>query len=928
MKKIDLNVNRNFFIKKNKPNKNRLIQNPKKLFRKKSVEKNNKYNNYTSLYLNQESQQYNNTLNKFYFKKEINQNCRTDKISSPIRTFTKLNLYKKKLNSSRPQSNFMKRLPLLMNNNNNNNSSMLFNPISYKSIEEEKMNQEKVQLNKMIKNLNKELNLLKKENLAKDIMLNNKENEVNDIIYSVNLTEEEEKDLNSKIMNYQNMDFLEENKTSAYQHTSSNLLILKIKKEIERFNEELIETTKKINKYRSSLIFTKLKEINAENNLYEIQMKKIASLLNNALNIKEANEKKIQEMLSFEYNINIQNSIILELENKKNLFDNEEITLKNNIKDIEKNLDFARKQIDKNTKEIQLLKQKNNNLLNDKLLNSKISIEDMEENQPIKNYFISKISNLKNDIKFLKSKDIHDQTIIAQLNEQKNNMIETIKQLKNIDIPSKLSSMKNNIILNEPDRDDEIKKDEIKNINANVSDVEEIEKLKKIYSEHKIYEKKWEIKYKQFNDKFETLYSMFQEQNSPKNQEININNSEENQTDGNNQNEIEFGIDKSNPFYTEDDDNNPEINLKFNSTQYNQFTYILFKNFESKGIVMNESFNKIINPFVEFANEQKLKIVQYPSSQFEIIVEGFTKIILGVLNMDNKYNHILTKIFLSALLINSKCDIQKMVEYIAILFSYTRDYKTDEEKYLKKLISLYTKELIEINNCINNYIENNNEDNDDHNKKYFPLIKLKELIEENQINLKDKYVEFLFYYLKKFDDKEAKLDDLKYALLNDIIEKLDDEKGKSSIVDDDKKSNTEPNKRKNVNDILKNNYKDNYMNNEINEKINKEENSQEITLEEYQNYINSSLKAIKSALNEKDIKFKDFIEDKIKIMKYEDKDDMQYISINDLNNKLKSIGVILSEMEFSCLYNKYGIENDLGVINIKLLEEGINSYEI
>ena len=920
MKKIDLNVNRNFFIKKIKPNKNRLIQNPKKLFRKKSVEKNNKYNNYTSLYLNQESQQYNNTLNKFYFKKEINQNCRTDKISSPIRTFTKLNLYKKKLNSSRPQSNFMKRLPLLMNNNNNNNSSMLFNPISYKSIEEEKMNQEKVQLNKMIKNLNKELNLLKKENLAKDIMLNNKENEVNDIIYSVNLTEEEEKDLNSKIMNYQNMDFLEENKTSAYQHTSSNSLILKIKKEIERFNEELIETTKKINKYRSSLIFTKLKEINAENNLYEIQMKKIASLLNNALNIKEANEKKIQEMLSFEYNINIQNSIMLELENKKNLFDNEEITLKNNIKDIEKNLDFARKQIDKNTKEIQLLKQKNKNLLNDKLLNSKISIEDMEENQPIKNYFISKISNLKNDIKFLKSKDIHDQTIIAQLNEQKNNMIETIKQLKNIDIPSKLSSMKNNIILNEPDRDDEIKKDEIKNINTNVSDVEEIEKLKKIYSEHKIYEKKWEIKYKQFNDKFETLYSMFQEQNSPKNQEININNSEENQTDGNNQNEIEFGIDKSNPFYTEDDDNNPEINLKFNSTQYNQFTYILFKNFESKGIVMNESFNKIINPFVEFANEQKLKIVQYPSSQFEIIVEGFTKIILGVLNMDNKYNHILTKIFLSALLINSKCDIQKMVEYIAILFSYTRDYKTDEEKYLKKLISLYTKELIEINNCINNYIENNNEDNDDNNKKYFPLIKLKELIEENQINLKDKYVEFLFYYLRKFDDKESKLEDLKYTLLNDILEQLDDEK-------ENKKLNTEPNKRNGFVDMLKNNSRDNYIDNENSEELKKDESNQEITIAEYQKYINSSLNSIKTALDKKNISFKDFIEEKKQNMNYEG-EDIEYISINDLNDKLKSIGINLSDINLSCLYNKYGIGNDLGLINIKKLEDDINSFEI
>ena len=537
----------------------------------------------------------------------------------------------------------------------------------------------------------------------------------------------------------------------------------------------------------------------------------------------------------------------------------------------------------------------------------------MEESESMKNYYTKKISNLNKDINYFKSKDVNDKNTINQLKEQRNNIISSNNPPNNIIIPSKLSSIKDNIIISKSNKKEEI------TTNITIYDLEELEKLKKIYQKCQINEKKWEMKYRQSREKFKILCNLFHEQNQTHNQEI---------TNNNNQNEIEFGIDKSNPFYTEDDDNKPEVNLKFNSNQYNQFTYILFKNFESKGIISNESVNKIINPFIEFANKKNIKIVKYPSSKFGIIIEEYTKIILGVLNMDNKYNHILTKIFLSALLINSECDIQKMIEYIAILFSYTRDYKTDEEKYLKKLMSSYTKELLEISNSINNYIENNNEDNDDHNKKYFPLIKLKELIEENQINLKDKYVEFLFYYLKKFDDKEAKLDDLKYALLNDIIEKLDDEKGKSSIVDDDKKSNTEPNKRKNVNDILKNNYKDNYMNNEINEKINKEENSQEITLEEYQNYINSSLKAIKSALNEKDIKFKDFIEDKIKIMKYEDKDDLQYISINDLNNKLKSIGVILSEMEFSCLYNKYGVENDLGVINIKLLEEGINSYEI
>ena len=280
------------------------------------------------------------------------------------------------------------------------------------------------------------------------------------------------------------------------------------------------------------------------------------------------------------------------------------------------------------------------------------------------------------------------------------------------------------------------------------------------------------------------------------------------------------------------------------------------------------------------------------------------------------------------MLINSECDIQKMVEYLAILFSYTRDYKTDEEKYLNKLISLYSKELIEISNCINIYIENY--DKNKIYKKYFPLIKLKELIEENQINLKDKYVEFLFYYLRKFDDKEAKLDDVKYILLNDILEQLDDEKEKNLTEEDNKKLNTEPTKNKYFDDILKDNKnkEDNNIDNNDNSDENKDDDSnREITIAEYQKYISSSLKSIKTALEKKNTSFNSFCEDKKKVINYEGKD-IDYISINDLNNKLRSIEVNLSEMGLSCLYNKYGIENDLGFINFKKLEDDINSYKI
>ena len=49
-----------------------------------------------------------------------------------------------------------------------------------------------------------------------------------------------------------------------------------------------------------------------------------------------------------------------------------------------------------------------------------------------------------------------------------------------------------------------------------------------------------------------------------------------------NQSQIEFGIDADNPFYTEDEGNFPEISFKFTSAQFNQFTYVLFKNFEAK----------------------------------------------------------------------------------------------------------------------------------------------------------------------------------------------------------------------------------------------------------------------------------------------------------------------------------------------------------
>ena len=95
-----------------------------------------------------------------------------------------------------------------------------------------------------------------------------------------------------------------------------------------------------------------------------------------------------------------------------------------------------------------------------------------------------------------------------------------------------------------------------------------------------------------------------------------------------NQSQIEFGIDNENPFYTEEEGNIPEISLKFTSSQFNQFTYVLFKNFEAKGIVEDEAKNKIINIFCDYMEKNNIYKVEYNSIKFKEIMEEFTKIIM------------------------------------------------------------------------------------------------------------------------------------------------------------------------------------------------------------------------------------------------------------------------------------------------------------
>jgi hypothetical protein len=350
----------------------------------------------------------------------------------------------------------------------------------------------------------------------------------------------------------------------------------------------------------------------------------------------------------------------------------------------------------------------------------------------------------------------------------------------------------------------------------------------------------------------------------------------------------------------------------------------------------------------------------------------FTKIIMNSLNNNNTYNFTLINIFISALFYNTECDINKLIKYFNILFSYTKNYLTEEEKYISKLKNKYQKEIKKLIDCIKNYIDSNK----NNNKEYFPLLKMKEILDKNEINLKDKYIEFLFYYLKKFEDSDSKLIDLKFDLFENIIPIMDKNKEieeennynnsnnfnnaiKDSEIKDinDTYKNEETSKKEesNIMDILdkksdmnltsqKNEIKSpteedfskrqkrKKKNMEKKEKKKEKENSDdfeeeedsmtEITNEEYIKQLTEALKIMQKGLQKKNITFEELMTNVVQKRKITG---IFYdcISIEDFNEQFKNLDIILSDLKLSCLCSKYSIPNELRLIDKNKISKDI-----
>ena len=734
------------------------------------------------------------TMNGFYSTKNKYSN-----INNNITSSQNFNLFSvkpqtpkmRKISRIKPQSaSYKKSLP---------DVSSYLNRSMYSNncLETEKLYQETYQIKKLVKQLQRQLDKITKENHKKDRQLNAKENLINDIIIHNNNMQlnNEEDDKNNYNYNFLEIKFNKPN-------TAMGILIFKIKREIKTIINEINQENIKLENLKKSLYLSKTKELNIESFLYNEQINKINLLIGNALEIKEQNDIKLEEFESLNQNLERQEIIIDNLTRDNIALESQQEFLNIKLEKLQNDVKAKIEKAKKNDNELNILSLKNKNLSNDEIIKKQIFTTKID-GIPIsmKSLYTGKVSSLKKSINFYKRQIKYTEDILNKLKEQKKKLIDSNKSFdQKIKIDSKFIDNTSQIKTYQRPKTSKV---DLRTVNNQ----DNIEKLRKEYKKAREEELNFEKKANIYYDKLKEININYEEKEKENEKKV--------EEDKKAQNQLEFGIDETNPYYTENEENIPESNIKFTSQQFNQFTYILFKNFEAKYIIGKEAKDKVINPFSEIIKKNNYNRLNYPSNEFDEVVEHFTKIIMSVLNTENEYNHTLAKIFIGALLYNSECDINKLIEYFSILFSYTKDYSKEEKKYIEKLKTKYKKETKKLVECITSYILN-----DLTASPYFSLFKMKDLLDNNEINLKDKYIEFLFYFLKKFNDPEAKLEDLKYSLLNEIVPLGDTTVHSKAFVNKEKEEDNENIDLDNLDHI---NEKKEIFNNDI---INIEENKE------------------------------------------------------------------------------------------------------
>ena len=320
---------------------------------------------------------------------------------------------------------------------------------------------------------------------------------------------------------------------------------------------------------------------------------------------------------------------------------------------------------------------------------------------------------------------------------------------------------------------------------------------------------------------------------------------------------------------TNTDETNIQNQKLFTEEEFSEFTFVLVKNLEVKKITTEIAKEKIIliqNKSEEIPNEKFIQqmshnILKSLNNKNEESIQKLNKWLFFLLNISENNQNIMTEKFLS-------------------LLSNIKIYTQDEELLLSKKVKKY---LLPKKDIILSKLE-------PFKNKYISFLFLKQIIEEQKIEMKDDYSQYLFYAMKKFEDPEVSLYDLKVQNLFDILN-----------------------------------------NDEHDSKID-EESDIEITNEEFTAIISNFVIQLMDYLNKNKVTLREVLKDLIQALNLDDdelnQEKIEIVLIEPFIKKMKEIGITINnDIETFCIYNRYKLTDEFEIISVNLLERELDNFK-
>ena len=337
-------------------------------------------------------------------------------------------------------------------------------------------------------------------------------------------------------------------------------------------------------------------------------------------------------------------------------------------------------------------------------------------------------------------------------------------------------------------------------------------------------------------------------------------NSKKNNNNDENKEKNDVAENKSN------DENNNDNN--FNEEIFNAFTFVLLTNFEAKKLTVDIAKEKII-----LSNNDINKLT---TNEFINKIKNNIALFLNCKNEESLKN---INDWLEYLLKINENDKNIMQNEFLTIISNIKQYPKEQEIFLSKKVKKY---LLPKKDVLYEKLNS-------FNSNYISFLLLKKIIEEEKIELKEQYFVYLFYALKKFDDPEASLNDLKYKILFD--------------------------------DIINDTNNDSKMDEESDLEISDDDYNQIIT--DFQmrllHYINSHHTNLRFILN-----------GLIQVSTWgDDNNIIEVVLIKPFFERMKEIGIWMNdELELYCIFNRYKLSEKYEGMNIYLLEEELKNLKV